>query len=139
MSVVIDNSMALAWVLPDEKNVRADAVLDRVTREGGYVPFIFRAEFGNGLTVALRSGRIDGVGRTVALDRMHNALNLVVDLAGVDRTREAVDLADYCGLTVYDALYLELALRMRVPIATFDKKLASAARKTAVDLALPEI
>lgn len=134
MSVVIDNSMALAWALPDEGNALSDAVLDQVVRLGGYVPFIFRAEFANGLTMAARRQRIDPGERSVALAFLEN-LQLVHDSEGATRLRQAIELADRHELTVYDALYLELAQRTRLPLATLDKKLAAAARRAGVALA----
>ena len=45
-----------------------------------------------------------------------------------------MELADKLRLTVYDACYLELAQRRRLPLATFDKELRSAAKKLNVPL-----
>jgi predicted nucleic acid-binding protein len=136
LSVVIDNSVALAWALMDERNDLADRLLDRVMHEGGHVPFTFRAEFANGLTVAVRRNRIDRESRDAALGLIEG-LMLVHDVDGRDRMRSAVELADSHGLTVYDAIYLDLAQQRRLPLATFDKKLAAASRNAGVPLALP--
>jgi predicted nucleic acid-binding protein len=48
--------------------------------------------------------------------------------------RQAADLARRFQLTVYDAVYLELAKRESVPIATLDKGLRTAAVKAGVAL-----
>ena len=137
MSVVVDNSMALAWTLIDEGSDVADTVLEKVMCEGGHVPFIFRAEFANGLTMAVRRHRIDRESRSEALAFME-ALKLVHDIDGRDRMRSAVELADAHGLSVYDAIYLDLAQQRRLPLATFDKKLIDATRRTGVPLAVPQ-
>lgn len=42
---------------------------------------------------------------------------------------DAIDLAEKHRLTLYDATYLELALRHRLPLATLDKNLQQAAQK----------
>jgi predicted nucleic acid-binding protein len=137
LSVVIDNSIALAWTLIDERSDVADGILDRVMQEGGHVPFIFRAEFANGLTMAVRRNRIDRNSRAEALAFM-DALNLVHDFDGRERMRPAIELADAHGLTVYDAIYLDLAQHRRLPLATFDKKLIAATHHAGVRLAISQ-
>lgn len=128
--------MAMAWVLPDEWSPAADAVLDRVVYEGGHVPFHFPAEYANGLTMAMRKGRIDENARSAAYER-YTMLNLATDHDGPARMTAAIELADLYGLTVYDAVYLELAQRIGLPLATFDDALGHAARRAGVPLALP--
>lgn len=135
MTLVVDNSMALAWTLADEQSESADVVLDHVMSGGGHVPFIFRAEFANGLTTATRRGRINGADREQALEFIET-LRLMHDLPDPENVKEAVRLADAHLLTVYDALYLELAWRKRLPLATFDRKLSAAAQSAGVALTL---
>lgn len=137
MSLVIDNSVALAWVLPDERSKIADDILDHVIAHGAYVPFIFPAEFSNALTMAVRRGRIDKAERAIAFDRVMNRLNISRDDEGSTQMTIAIDLADLHQLSVYDALYLELARRIGCPIATLDRKLARAASDAAIALAVP--
>jgi len=137
LSIVIDNSMALAWTLIDERSDAADMILEKVMREGGHVPFIFRAEFANGLTMAVRRNRIDRGSRSEALVFIEG-LRLVHDVEGKDRMHSAVELADAYDLTVYDAIYLDLAQRRRLPLATFDKKMIAATRNAGVRLAVSQ-
>jgi predicted nucleic acid-binding protein len=136
LSFIIDSSMAMAWVLPDEWSPAADTLLDRVVYEGGHVPFHFPAEYANGLTMAMRKGRIDENARSAAYGR-YPMLNLARDLDGPDRMTAAIELADLYRLTVYDALYLELAQRLGLPLATFDDALLRAAQRAGVQLAVP--
>jgi len=78
--------MALAWALPDEGSAFADAVLDQVIGLGGHVPFIFPAEFANGLVTAARRGRIGREARADALAFMRD-LKLVRHPSDEDRMR----------------------------------------------------
>mgnify|MGYP003387817301 CR=1 FL=1 len=136
MSLVIDNSMALAWTLIDEHSDASDTVLNSVMQDGGHVPFIFRAEYANGLTMAVRRKRLDDNGRSEALAFLES-LDLTYDFEGNSRIGAVIGLADRYSLTVYDALYLELAQRLACPLGTFDKKLARAARDASVALVVP--
>lgn len=125
----------MAWTLPDEWSTGADAVLDRVVNEGGHIPFHFPAEFANGLTMAVRKGRIDTRARSAAYQSFP-MLNLVRDLEGVNRMGAVIELADLHRLPTYDALYLELAQRLVLPLATLDDALARAALRAGVPLAI---
>ena len=134
MSLVLDCSVALGWYLPDEKSEAADAVLDRVILNGGVVPFLFRLEFANSMTMAIRRSRIGPEARDMAFSALAD-LQMSVDTRGADSvwTRYTI-LADTHRLTLYDAAYLELSLRLDLPLATFDKALAAAAQRENVRL-----
>lgn len=133
---VIDPSVALAWLLPDETNERAVAI--RVAIEEGADAWIaahWWLEVGNGLLMAERRGRI-------AAERVSQALTLVnaLPLEQDEETAEQVpgrilSLARKHGLTVYDAAYLELAQRRGATLATFDEQLLKAAKKEKVPTA----
>jgi predicted nucleic acid-binding protein len=130
MAYVVDPSVALAWLLPDETNARADAV--RLAIENGadaWVPVHWRLEIGNGLLLAERRGRIMAAQVAQALSLMH-ALPLEEDEETAQQipTRTLM-LARKHGLTVYDAAYLELAQRRGAILATFDGQLLKAAAK----------
>ena len=58
MAFVLDSSVALAWLLPDEANERTDALADRLEQENAHVPSIWSLEVGNALMTALRRKRI---------------------------------------------------------------------------------
>lgn len=91
------------------------------------VPAHWRAEVGNGLLMALRRGRLHREGMAEAL-AMLSLLPVVVDDAGARGAwAEPLVQALATGLTLYDALYLELAKRHRSPLATFDAALRRAA------------
>jgi predicted nucleic acid-binding protein len=129
---VLDSAMALAWILPGESNIGTDAILDQVTEEGALVPGLWRLEIANVLLMAERRARITQAERTRALISL-NSLRISIDreTAGQAWT-VTIDLAQAQNLTVYDASYLELALRSGLPLATLDHALITAGRNTGV-------
>lgn len=120
--------MTLAWYFEDEKTEESTAVLHRVVEDGAVVPAHWRLEVLNGLQAAARRGRIDRAYRDASLADLRS-LAIAID-PGTNRAAWAatLQLSDRFGLTSYDAAYLELALRRRLPLATFDGDLVRAAR-----------
>ena len=128
---VVDASIAFAWVLPNQASSEAEALLERIeSGEGAVVPSLWFLEIANGLLVAQRRKRVTAPERILALERL-SALALTVD---GDDTRNAFGrtsaLAEQYGLSVYDATYLELAMRRKLPLATRDRTLRSAAKRS---------
>lgn len=131
---VLDGSTALAWVLPGEASAAGDALLDRVAAEGALVPGLWHLEVGNVLLAAERRGRITAAERRQALDTLAGLpLRADADTAG-QAWHGSLGCAVAHRLTLYDACYLELALRRDLPLATLDEALRRAA--AASDVAL---
>lgn len=132
MTLVLDSSITLAWQFEDEHTDATLGVLDAVVEAGAVVPPLWRYEVANGLQMAMRRGRIDADRR----DRMiHSLADLDVSIDDESLAQAwSATLALSClyGLTVYDAAYLELAQRRRLPLATLDRPLAVAARAAGV-------
>lgn len=126
MAFVLDSSVALAWLLPDEGNEAIDALADRLEEEPAHVPAIWPLEVGNALLVALRRGRIKEADVTRLVDAL-SALPVGVESADAAALSGVLDLARELGLTAYDAAYVELAKRRGLPLATLDSKLRDAA------------
>lgn len=136
MSLVIDASVALAWVFGDEQHDAAWQVVERLQEGPAWVPAHFHLEVGNGLLSGLRRGRLTADQARTAIVAL-GALPIEVDLDTPGRAfSESWPLAAQHGLTTYDAAYLELAIRRGLPLATLDERLASAARVEGVDLAI---
>ena len=80
------------------------------------------------MTHAVRRGRVTPAFRTEAL----NVLELLPISVDADTGRNAwtttLHLADRFRLTVYDASYVELAVRRAVPLAALDAEMCDAAR-----------
>ena len=130
---VVDASMAFAWVLPNQASAEAEALLERI--EAGVeavVPSLWFLEVANGLLVAQRRKRVTAPERMLALVRL-SALSLTVDEdAARDVFGRTSTLAEQFGLSVYDAAYLEVALRRNLPLGTRDRALRSAAERSGI-------
>ncbi|MFZ0887430.1 MAG: type II toxin-antitoxin system VapC family toxin [Candidatus Binataceae bacterium] len=132
--MVLDSSMALAWIYSDEVTDSARHVFEIIAREGAWVPAIWRLEVANSLYTAVRRGRIGGSFRDAALADL--ALMEIVTDGDTDTYAwtTTVHLSDRFRLTVYDAAYLELAQRRRLPLASLDQDLRVAAGVLGVTL-----
>ncbi len=134
MSLVLDSSAVLAWVHGDERTPEIEAVFDRVVEKGAVVPHLWHLEVANSLTVAVRRKRVTQAFRDDVLKDLAD-LDISVDgETAANAWGASVRLADLYGLTLYDAAYLELAQRLRLPLATLDRDLAKAARAAGVEV-----
>lgn len=134
MSLVLDNSVALAWCFEAEQTPPVMEVLDRIVRDGAVAPLLWPLEAQNGLLMAVRRQRLD-MARMAEIVGLLRDLPIALDGETADRVwRETATLAAHHGLTVYDAAYLELALRRGLPLATTDRSLRAAAEKAGVSL-----
>jgi predicted nucleic acid-binding protein len=130
---VVDASVAAAWFLPDEAVPETEAALAATAGGRVWVPALWRLEIGNLLLGAERRRRISAAKR-VELVAIAATIRLQVDREPVDMVGLDALAARY-GLTTYDASYLELALRRRLPLATRDRALLAAMPQAGVSLA----
>jgi predicted nucleic acid-binding protein len=122
----------MAWCFEDEQRPETDALLDHVRNHGGLVPPLWYWEVANVLNVGLRRGRLTGAEATARLELLAR-LRIQTDPESVARTwRETRILAEAERLSVYDAAYLELAIRRGAGLATLDSSLASAAERRGI-------
>lgn len=134
MTLVIDSSVALAWIYTGEMTLPVQQVFDRVISGRGWVPAIWRLEIANSLLMAIRRGRIDAAFRDAALTDLA-LLDIATDPdTDVFAWSETMRLADSCRLTLYDAAYLELAQRRGLALATLDHELRGACSKIGIPL-----
>jgi len=126
-SFVLDASVAIAWCFDDESTPAAWALLDRLRTAPAHVPALWALEVGNILLSAERRRRI-AKARTIEFLGILGELDIRVDPDLPGRAfRDVLPLARERHLTTYDATYLELAMRLGLPLATKDKALARAA------------
>jgi predicted nucleic acid-binding protein len=133
----LDGSIALAWYFKDEADPYADAVAASLTTARAAVPLIWRLEVANALLMGERRQRSTEAqaGKWLAYLR---SLPIAVDDETNDRAwSEVLGLARVHRLSAYDAAYLELALRRRLPLATLDNQLKAAAAKVGVSAFAP--
>ena len=124
MSVVVDCSVFLAWSLADEDEPVATEAMRRVVGAGGVAPGIWWYELRNALLMNERRGRLTAqhVAETLA-----DCAALGIETDGRHDESLVLGLAREHALSVYDASYLEVASRRRLPLATLDRKLSEAA------------
>ena len=128
MSLVIDNSVALAWCFEDEHTQAVLELLDRVAETGAFAPSLWPLEALNGLFMAERRRRVDAP-RAQRLAGFLSALPITLDTeTPYQAWTTTARLAQPHRLSMYDAAYLELAQRRKLPLATLDGDLIKAAK-----------
>jgi predicted nucleic acid-binding protein len=130
--LVLDASLALQWFLTDEADRKYGlSVLASLSSKRAVVPTLWFYEVGNGLLMAYRRKRI-------AFNQIHGFLTrlkaLPIEAARQNPTEilELPVVAEKHNLTNYDAAYLALAMRFRLPLATTDADLRRAAAAAGV-------
>ncbi|MCC5664319.1 type II toxin-antitoxin system VapC family toxin [Nostoc sp. CHAB 5784] len=134
MEFVLDCSVAISWCLVDENDDYANAILAMMPDSEAFVPGIWSLEIANTLVVAERRNRMTKKQSEQAIALLQSLLiqvDLFTDAKALDAT---LKLARQEGLAAYDAAYLELALRLQLPLATLDTRLAEAATRCGVGL-----
>jgi predicted nucleic acid-binding protein len=134
MSLVLDSSVALSWCFEDEQTPATTALLHRIAEAGAMAPGLWPLEVLNGLVMAERRGRLDTA-------RRHQLSGFLRDLpvkldpeTAAQAWAATAGLAERFRLTLYDASYLELAQRLKLPLASLDKELRVAGRALGVEL-----
>jgi len=134
MSLVLDASVTIAWIIPDERTDEVLAVFERIISTSAWVPSLWRLEVANVMEMGVRRGQIEASFRDMSLADVA-LLPISLDLETHDRAwTETTRLAERHRLTIYDAAYLELAMRRRLPLATLDQELRAAAALEGVEL-----
>jgi predicted nucleic acid-binding protein len=130
--LVVDCFVAISWFMPDENSTISS--LERVANYGAIVPSIWELEVANVLLTACRRNRVTKKQLSDILEELNN-LNITVE-GKINQTtyRRIIEMAEQYNLTSYDASYLELAKRYRLPLATLDKKLIEACALAGVKL-----
>ena len=127
---IADASVAIGWVHPGQATTHTAAMLDAIAEGAAVeVPAVWPLEVVNALTVLVRRRKLTEAERQTGLGWLRG-LPLRVDheMASLAFSRLS-DLASAHQLSVYDAAYLELALREAIPIATRDKAVLNACKK----------
>lgn len=132
ISLVLDASITLCWCFEEEATVATDQLLERLQNESAAVPMFWHLEVANVLAVAERRKRITPAD-TAEFVELLETLMIVLDNETPTRAfNRMLDLARTQRLTAYDAAYLELSMRLGVPLATKDSALGTAATRLGV-------
>jgi predicted nucleic acid-binding protein len=133
--LVIDGSTALGFLLKDERDACALAALAAIEKGvPTYIPAHCLIEATNGLLMAERRKRVSQSEVTEAVGLL-GALPVITDSETTAKAGgHTIALARQYGLTIYEAAYLELAMRRGASLATNDHELAKAAMSAGVAL-----
>ncbi len=130
---VIDSSVGFAWIHPSQATDATDCLLDDV--EAGVtivVPVLWFSEVANSLLVLQQRKKLTAAERNAALQTLSRLALTVDEEAGKAAFGATSELAERHDLSVYDATYLELAMRRNLPLASRDEALNRAATKAGV-------
>lgn len=134
MDFILDASIALAWCFEDEATPQTTLLLEELEFKTALVPSIWPLEISNILLSAQRKKRISFADMMQLLE-MIASLNIQLETETIEKHfHETLSLAYNENLTTYDASYLELAIRLGLPVATKDKQLRQACINLGVKL-----
>ncbi len=130
---MIDASVGVSWAVPSQSSSAAEALLEEVASGKPFVvPGLWMFEVANALLVLMRRKKIHPpqcARARGALSRLHP----VIDDDGPRLALQRIwELADEFSLSIYDAVYLELAQRRGLPLASRDAELRRAAAKCGI-------
>lgn len=129
---VVDNSVVMGWCFEDENDDHSLSVLEALNGDVAAVPAIWPLEVGNVLVVAEQKKRITRTDAARFLSLLQD-LPIVVDQESPERMfQEILALARTQKLSTYDASYLDLAMRLGLPLASRDAPLMRAAARCGV-------
>lgn len=125
MPFVLDNSVVSGWLLESQASAYCEAVARRLQTERAIAPPLLLLEYTNVLRTACKRQKIIAA---QAQEMMAMLAGLPIDIdTTAPNPAQLFDLALRYDLTSYDAVYLDLALRRSLPMATQDLALAHAA------------
>jgi predicted nucleic acid-binding protein len=133
---VLDASVALGWTLDNPVPATATrAKRALLSGSRAMVPALWHLEIANGLVVAERRGILTSSDAMLALLQLEQLCAQAFEVeADIVPMRQAFMTARTYQLSAYDSVYLDLALRVRLPLATLDVPLRKAAGKAGVEV-----
>jgi predicted nucleic acid-binding protein len=133
-ALVLDASVALSWCFDDEATAATREVLRRLQTESAVAPSLLFLEIANVLALADRRKRISA-GRMAEFVELIDTLAIEIEQQTSGRVlHDVLSLARGEALTAYDASYLELAMRLGLPLASKDVALRRSAGRLGVPL-----
>ena len=131
---VVDANTTIAWLFGEPEH--AGRIPPDFAETTMLVPWLWRAETVNVILVCERRKRITQAQGTRFLQILDS---LDVEIVGEPSHRTLEALGHFARphqLTTYDALYLELAISVGMPLCTLDRGLQAAARRLGVALTI---
>lgn len=130
---VLDGSITIAWLFEDEADAYAEAVEDSLIESTAVVPSLWYLEVANGALIGERRKRTTEAKVTKFLSLLKSLPIAADEETATQAWQETLQLARTHKLSVYDAAYLELAMRRGLTLATLDEALMAAATSVGVD------
>lgn len=134
MSMVLDASVSAAWHFRDQDADTSHNILTLALEEGAVVPDYWQFETASALLRGMRQKRTTSDAVTQFTERLRKFPLDLQTFASHEAFDAILPLAQEHGLKLFDAGYLALAKRLAIPLATFDRKLAVAARAEGVEV-----
>ena len=133
---VLDASVALAWFVDNPVAAYAVRVRKSLARDArALVPGLWHLEMANGFAVAERRGILTSANSTAGIAAIEQLLvQSIENSADFISLRQVLTTARDFQLSAYDAVYIDTARRQRLPIATLDRRLLSAAQQGGVEV-----
>jgi len=133
-SFIVDCSLTMAWCFVDETTLAASELLDRLAEESVLVPSLWFLEVANVLAMAEKRKRITA-GASDRFLALLDTLEIEVDVEAHNRSfSDLIPLCRTHGITSYDAVYLDVAIRHRLPLASLDDDLRRSAKTLGIKL-----
>lgn len=120
---VVDNSVVLSWIFKDEHSRKSQEILNQLADRKAFVPSLWPYELANALWTAERNGRIKEADSAAFILYLRDLPICIEETAYGNITKDTLSVSRERDITVYDASYIELAIRKRLAMATFDRKL----------------
>lgn len=133
---VLDASVALSWILDNPVPAIAIRVQQAlIAKSRAVIPALWHLEIANALVVAERRKLLTASDGNAALLQLENLSAQALEVESeVEFMRHAWETARAYDLSAYDSVYLNLAIRKKLPLATLDTSLRRAAAKAGVEL-----
>lgn len=131
---VLDASIVIAALSPDEGLVTAQDAIRPYVAGGAHAPALWPFEIANTLYWKVRKGDLTQEAADIVVNSAF-LIAIALDQSSPQEVKRGVmPLCWKHQLTSYDAAYLELALRLKLPLASVDKALVRAARAEGVTI-----
>jgi predicted nucleic acid-binding protein len=127
----------MSWCFEDEVDAYTERVLASCAQSKALVPSVWSLEVANVLAIAERRKRLTPTESARFLELLGELAIEHADVPFTRATGSVLTLARELGLSSYDAAYLDLAVRSSLPLATRDRKLMAACRRSGVERFAP--
>src|SRR5437899_575882 len=129
---VLDCSVTMAWYFKDEANAYAKAVRRSLSKVHAVVPGLWPLEVANILVLGERRQRSTEAEASQWLRYLQMLPIRVDDETAARAWSDILHIARSYDLSAYDASYVELAIRLGLPLASLDDKLKATAASAGV-------